>query len=192
MENLKIDELAVPEDYLEHHGIKGQKWGVRRFQNSDGSLTAEGRKRRGLSDGGRESRIQKMIGKSREKRAAKDSSSAEDKKAKIREAVIKNPKKLPKYGKLFTKEETNKIISEIEWNRKLADVRREEIRRGMKRVESLANNLNTFANLTNSAINTWNNAVAINNTLVDTGVFKNGKEMPYVNRNQQKKDKDKD
>lgn len=30
---------------LYHHGIKGQKWGVRRFQNEDGSLTAEGEKR---------------------------------------------------------------------------------------------------------------------------------------------------
>ena len=30
---------------LRHHGIKGQKWGVRRFQNKDGSLTSEGRKR---------------------------------------------------------------------------------------------------------------------------------------------------
>ena len=29
-----------------HHGVKGQKWGVRRYQNKDGSLTAEGRKRR--------------------------------------------------------------------------------------------------------------------------------------------------
>lgn len=30
---------------LYHHGIKGQKWGVRRYQNPDGSLTAEGQKR---------------------------------------------------------------------------------------------------------------------------------------------------
>ncbi len=30
---------------LSHHGIKGQKWGVRRFQNKDGSLTEEGKKR---------------------------------------------------------------------------------------------------------------------------------------------------
>lgn len=30
---------------LYHYGIKGQKWGVRRYQNSDGSLTAAGKKR---------------------------------------------------------------------------------------------------------------------------------------------------
>lgn len=35
---------------LKHHGIKGQKWGVRRFQNSDGSLTAAGRKRYSTDD----------------------------------------------------------------------------------------------------------------------------------------------
>lgn len=33
------------DDYLEHHGIKGQKWGIRRFQNSDGTLTEEGKAR---------------------------------------------------------------------------------------------------------------------------------------------------
>lgn len=35
---------------LQHHGIKGQKWGVRRFQNTDGSLTAEGKKRYSVND----------------------------------------------------------------------------------------------------------------------------------------------
>ena len=32
-------------DELYHHGIKGQKWGVRRFQNEDGSLTPAGKRR---------------------------------------------------------------------------------------------------------------------------------------------------
>lgn len=31
---------------LQHHGVLGQKWGVRRYQNKDGSLTAAGKKRR--------------------------------------------------------------------------------------------------------------------------------------------------
>lgn len=33
---------------LYHHGIKGQRWGVRRYQNPDGSYTKAGRKRYGL------------------------------------------------------------------------------------------------------------------------------------------------
>ena len=32
-------------DELYHHGIKGQKWGLRRFQNADGTLTSAGRQR---------------------------------------------------------------------------------------------------------------------------------------------------
>lgn len=32
-------------DYLAHHGILGQRWGVRRYQNRDGTLTSQGKKR---------------------------------------------------------------------------------------------------------------------------------------------------
>ena len=31
--------------YLKHYGVKGQKWGVRRYQNEDGTLTAAGKER---------------------------------------------------------------------------------------------------------------------------------------------------
>lgn len=40
-------ELISYPDYLAHYGIKGQKWGVRRFQNKDGSLTAAGKEHYG-------------------------------------------------------------------------------------------------------------------------------------------------
>lgn len=36
--------------FLQHHGINGQKWGIRRFQNKDGSLTPEGRKRYSIKE----------------------------------------------------------------------------------------------------------------------------------------------
>ncbi len=35
----------MKENELQHHGILGQKWGVRRFQNKDGTLTSAGKKR---------------------------------------------------------------------------------------------------------------------------------------------------
>ena len=40
-----ISDLGDP--YLMHHGIKGMKWGVRRYQNEDGSLTSAGERRYG-------------------------------------------------------------------------------------------------------------------------------------------------
>lgn len=40
-----IELIQDPNTSLAHHGIIGQKWGVRRYQNPDGSLTEEGRRR---------------------------------------------------------------------------------------------------------------------------------------------------
>ena len=37
---------------LYHHGIKGMRWGVRRFQKKDGTLTNAGKKRYDDEDGG--------------------------------------------------------------------------------------------------------------------------------------------
>ena len=46
---------------LYHYGIKGQKWGVRRYQNEDGSYTAEGRKRYEIGEGGKMSSEGKRV-----------------------------------------------------------------------------------------------------------------------------------
>lgn len=50
--DMTLDELA-------HHGIKGMKWGVRRYQNKDGSLTNAGKKRRAKL----EAELEKLGGK---------------------------------------------------------------------------------------------------------------------------------
>ena len=57
---------------LTHHGILGMHWGVRRYQNKDGSLTAAGRKRVDKLD----SEYQRLTGK----KLTKKKSSADVKK----------------------------------------------------------------------------------------------------------------
>ena len=42
---LTPDGNFISDEELYHHGIKGMKWGIRRYQNADGSLTPAGKKR---------------------------------------------------------------------------------------------------------------------------------------------------
>ena len=70
---------VILNDELYHHGIKGQKWGVRRFQNSDGSLTTAGAKRYG-SDGSSGSSKPSRTEKKAAKREAKEKNINEYKK----------------------------------------------------------------------------------------------------------------
>ena len=60
---------------LRHHGIKGMKWGIRRFQNKDGGLTPAGRKRYSDYDGEKDSTVEKTISVGERKRK---SASVED------------------------------------------------------------------------------------------------------------------
>lgn len=85
---------------LYHHGILGQKWGVRRYQNSDGSLTDEGRKRYGITD----EKIEKMaaraekqgdkLAKRAKKVAEKNGIDISEKPTTKQESKIKLPKEI--------------------------------------------------------------------------------------------------
>lgn len=167
------------ETYLAHHGIKGQKWGIRRYQNADGSLTAEGRKRKGLS-APRRSLKERLAA-----RKAAQEKTPEQAKEELKEYLRKHPKKLPKYGKALTRDDASEIIRNIEFDRKLKDIKQQEIQRSWDNIKTVSNNLQTISNLMTNGKNIYNSYVEINNLLVETGKFKNGKKMQRIGGNQQ-------
>lgn len=52
--------MGIYQQELAHHGIKGQRWGIRRYQNPDGSYTELGKKKYFNSDGTRTKAGQKV------------------------------------------------------------------------------------------------------------------------------------
>lgn len=99
---------------LMHHGIHGMRWGVRRYQNKDGSLTAAGRKRINQLD----SEYQRLTGK----KLSKSSESNTVKKTSAK------PKKISE----MTNEEIQEKINRIRLERTLESLTPKEISSGEK------------------------------------------------------------
>lgn len=99
-------------DELSHHGILGQKWGVRRFQNADGSLTNAGKKRKGLVQTIKDKKKAKML------REAKARKKAEREK---KEAIIRsgNEKEIRKIKGQLTDEELARALDRVNMTQSL-------------------------------------------------------------------------
>ena len=166
-------------DYLAHHGIKGQKWGVRRFQNPDGSLTDEGRKRYGSTQKLNQ-HIKDMAAAIKKKISTKQNLSDEEAREKLKEYVRKHPKKLEKYSKVLTKDEVNEVIENIRFDRRIQDIKQEEIQRGWAKLQRFNNNMNSLSSMINNSKNLYNNTAEIYNSLVDNGVITSASKMTKI------------
>lgn len=129
---------------LIHYGVRGMRWGVRRYQNKDGSLTAAGRKR--YSDDG-------PSGKTTKLKASKGKVSASE-----------APKK--KSISEMSDDELNRAVRRLQLEQQYRNLNPQKVSTGKKFVQRVTKNVLIPA-VENAARNSLQNAVqdALNKAL---------------------------
>ena len=140
---------------LSHHGIKGQKWGVRNFQNPDGSLTAKGRKRY----------LKNTTTKSKPKTGSKsgDNETVEQKKERILRS--KSVKDLYDNTELFDNKELQDAYVRKKNERGLADLIPQEKSKFDKAMTFISEKGTLISNAANGAKDAYENGKKLLETL---------------------------
>lgn len=124
---------------LYHHGIKGQKWGIRRFQNKDGSLTKAGLKRYSDSASSAASAVGKAIAKGGKKVAEKISEKhAQRKEEKRIENLMSKPiRKLTEEERIERMDRKMKEKELLSLEKNVSDLKSGAMSKGRKFVEDM-------------------------------------------------------
>lgn len=138
---------------LLHHGIKGQRWGIRRFQNKNGGLTPAGRKRYAKNQPGddAETKAKKTSGDSDEPESKE---SYEARKA----AAVKSgtAKDVLEFKNDLTSAQRKEVKERLEWERDVSKLTPEDVDVGRAKADKFFKNVETVAGYADTAANAWN------------------------------------
>lgn len=175
---------------LSHAGIKGMKWGVRRYQNKDGTLTPEGRKRYLATDG-------KTLTKAGKKKFEnKDGSlnekgkqmykAMEENRGKEKERVLnsRSAKELYDNAHLFTTQELQTAYNRLQLEKNIKSLAPKEVDKGEEYANRMIKTGNKISEFAEMGTRLYNNVAKIYNTFSEDG--KNNP-LPTIGGDEKKK-----
>lgn len=162
----------LPDNELYHHGILGMRWGVRRYQNADGSLTAAGRKRKGL--------VQTIKDKRKAKKLRDAKKRKQEEKA-YKESIIRSGdrRQIERNKHLFTDEELQRAVNRIDLNDKLkvyssGGSNSQTTQKGKDYVASISDSLKLIATAADATSKTVNAVKAVSGAMDEYNKKKSG------------------
>lgn len=171
-------------EYLAHHGIKGQSWGVQHGPPYPVERAAGGKPKttkvvksklkasldkRAANSVKRKADMQDRVAKIKDQRAQKAAEKKVDDFERLKKRVVSHPKDLYKLKDQFSKKEIEDLIKEIDFDRKIKDVKVQETKRWLDSYARMKDVLSTTYQVASAAKGIYNIAAEVNNAMIASG-----------------------
>lgn len=142
------EELGEYRTSLEHYGVPGMKWGVRKARETSGRTRKKAAKKLSYLE-----RRKKQLAEKRRKKKQKIA----EREAKRRKNILNSPTRLYKNRRKFTQDEINEAMKQFKWEAELQQYSQKQLKAGKDYIDSIFN-------YGTAAINVYNMAARVVNS----------------------------